>query len=71
MRFYWTVLILNPRLSWFRCGSGGGQCGIDPMLRIGLATDLECLINREQPAHGSVFYDFSGLVVGGPFAGTP
>lgn len=71
MRFYWTVLVLNPRLSWFRCGAGGGQCGIDPMLRIGIATDLECLIRRMQPAHGQVFFDYSGLVVGGPFAGTP
>jgi uncharacterized protein YmfQ (DUF2313 family) len=71
MRFYWTVLVLNPRLSWFRVGSGGGQVGVDPMLRIGIATDLECLIRRMQPAHGFVFFDYSGLVIGGALAGTP
>ena len=71
MRFYWTVLILHPRLSWFRVGQGGGQVGVDPMLRIGLATDLECLIRRIQPGHGSVFFDYSGLVIGGALAGTP
>jgi uncharacterized protein YmfQ (DUF2313 family) len=69
MRFVWTVLVLNPRLSWFRCGSG--QCGVDPSLRIGIFTDLECLIRKMQPAHGVVYFDYSGLTENGQFAGTP
>ena len=58
MRFYWTVDLLHPSLTWFRVGAGGGQCGIDPMLRIGLATDLECLITRYKPAHTMVLFRF-------------
>lgn len=71
LRMCWTVLVLHPRLSWFRVGPGGGRVGFDPMLRIGIATDLECLIRRIQPGHGFVFFDYSGLVVGGALAGTP
>lgn len=68
MRFAWTVLVLNPRLSWLRCGTG--QCG-DPLLRIGIFTDLECLIRRIQPAHGQVYFDYSGVTINVQFGGTP
>lgn len=63
MRFYWTVSVDATRLTWFRVGSGGGQCGIDPLLRIALATDLECLLRRWKPAHTEVIFDFSPLGV--------
>jgi uncharacterized protein YmfQ (DUF2313 family) len=69
MRFYWTTSIGQARLSWFRASSG--QAGVDPMLRIGIATDLDCMLTRIKPAHTQIVFDYSGLVSGGPFAGTP
>jgi uncharacterized protein YmfQ (DUF2313 family) len=69
IRFYWTVLVLNPRLSWFRADSG--QCGVDPFLRVGLDSDLECLMNRLKPAHSVLRFDYSGELTQGQFAGTP
>jgi uncharacterized protein YmfQ (DUF2313 family) len=69
MRPYWTVLVLNPRLSWFRVGAS--EVGVDPHLRIGIATDLECLIRRFGPAHTVIYFDYSGLALGGEFSGTP
>ena len=69
MRFYWTVRVHGARLTWFRAGSG--QAGVDPHLRIGLATDLECLLRRYAPAHTQVVFDYSNLTSGGALAGTP
>jgi uncharacterized protein YmfQ (DUF2313 family) len=63
----WTVLVLNPRLSWFQCGEG--QCGVDPMLTIGVFTDLQCMLTRIKPAHTTIFFNFSGVSVNGQFAG--
>lgn len=68
-RFYWTVHVDQAKLVWFRCASG--QCGVDPHLRIGLADDLECLLNRWKPAHTQIIFDYSGLETGGEMAGTP
>jgi len=69
-RFYWTVHVDQAKLVWFRCASG--QCGVDPHLRIGLADDLECLLNRWKPAHTQIIFDYSGLSnPGDPMAGTP
>jgi uncharacterized protein YmfQ (DUF2313 family) len=58
-RFYWTVHVSGVKLVWFRVGSGGGQTGVDPHLRIGLADDLECLLNRWKPAHTKIIFDYS------------
>jgi uncharacterized protein YmfQ (DUF2313 family) len=69
MRFYWTVKLSATRLSWFRVASG--QVGVDPHLRIALATDLECVIRRWKPAHTEVLFDYSGLGLSDPMAGTP
>jgi uncharacterized protein YmfQ (DUF2313 family) len=70
MRFYWTVHVSSTRLTWFRCASG--QAGVDPHLRIGLATDLECLFNRWRPAHTEIVFDYSGVTgPDDPMAGTP
>lgn len=69
MRFYWTVKVVNARLTWFRAGSG--QTGIDPHLRIGIATDLECVLRRFKPAHTELAFDYSGLAEDGSLAGTP
>ena len=69
-RFFWTVHVDQAKLVWFRCASG--QCGVDPHLRIGLADDLECLLNRWKPAHTQIIFDYSGLSnPGDPMAGTP
>lgn len=68
-RYYWTVHVATAKLVWFRCASG--QCGVDPHLRIGIADDLECLLNRWKPAHTQIVFDYSGLTAGGPMAGTP
>jgi uncharacterized protein YmfQ (DUF2313 family) len=69
-RFYWTVHVGVAKLTWFRVFAG--QSGVDPHLRIGLADDLECLLNRWQPAHTQIIFDYSGLSnPGDPMAGTP
>jgi len=68
-RFYWTVHVHEAKLTWFRVTSG--QTGVDPHLRIGLADDLECLLNRWKPAHTEIIFDYSNLETGGDMAGTP
>jgi uncharacterized protein YmfQ (DUF2313 family) len=57
IRFYWRIHVLGIRLTWFRCGAG--ECGVDPLVRIALATDLECLFRRYKPAHTDVIFDYS------------
>ena len=59
MRFYWTVHVSDVRYTWFRCSVS--QCGVDPLLGIGLAIDLECLIRRYKPAQTDVIFDYSPL----------
>lgn len=69
-RFYWTVHVGEASLTWFRVTKG--QAGVDPHLRIGLADDLECLLNRWKPAHTIILFDYSSLSdPGDPMAGTP
>jgi uncharacterized protein YmfQ (DUF2313 family) len=69
-RSYWTVHVSGASLTWFRVTKG--QTGVDPHLRIGLADDLECLLNRWKPAHTEIIFDYSGLGdPGDPMAGTP
>jgi len=66
----WTVHVGTSKLIWFRVSSG--QTGIDPHLRIGIADDLECLLNKWKPAHTRIIFDYSGLQTpGNPMAGTP
>jgi uncharacterized protein YmfQ (DUF2313 family) len=69
MRFYWTIHVSGARLTWFR--SAQGQAGVDPHLRIGLATDLECILRRLKPAHTEIIFDYSGAEISDPMAGTP
>jgi uncharacterized protein YmfQ (DUF2313 family) len=69
-RSYWTVHVSGASLTWFRVTKG--QTGVDPHLRIGIADDLECLLNRWKPAHTTILFDYSGLSnPGDPMAGTP
>jgi uncharacterized protein YmfQ (DUF2313 family) len=69
IRFYWKIHVDQASLSWFRAASG--ECGVDPHLIIGLATDLECILNRWKPAHTLIIYDYSDLATGGSMSGTP
>lgn len=69
MRFFWTVHVGASRLTWFRAAAG--EAGVDPHLRIRLATDLECLLRRWKPAHTDLVFDYSSLASGGDMAGTP
>lgn len=68
-RYYWSVHVSSTKLIWFRVTAG--QCGVDPHLRIGLADDLECLLERIKPAHTKIIFDYSGLHPQGPMTGTP
>ena len=69
-RHYWTVHVSAASLIWFRVASS--QVGVDPHLRIGLADDLECLLNRWKPAHTQIIFDYAGLESpSDPMAGTP
>ena len=68
IRFWWRVHVLGAKLRWFRAGSG--QCGVDPMVRIGIATDLECLLRRWKPAHTDIAFDYSGASASGATAYT-
>jgi uncharacterized protein YmfQ (DUF2313 family) len=70
-RFYWQVHVHLAPLTWFRVGGGGGQCGVDPHLRIGFANDLECILNRWKPAHTQIIFDYTNLKPGDPMEGTP
>jgi uncharacterized protein YmfQ (DUF2313 family) len=70
-RYYWTVHVHEAPLIWFRCGSGGGQTGVNPHLTIVHAQDLECILARWKPAHTEIVYDYSGLTPDDPMAGTP
>ena len=49
VRDYWTIKILGPRVTYFRCGES--ECGIDPITKIDIAQDLECRINHINQAH--------------------
>ena len=60
MRFYWVVHVFTLRLSYFHVSAS--ECGVDRLLTIGLATDLECLIRRYSPAHTQVIFDYSTLI---------
>lgn len=69
-RFYWTVHVHQAALTWFRMSKG--QTGVDPHLRVGLATDLECLLNRWRPIHTTIIYDYAPIGrPSDPMAGTP
>ena len=57
MRFYWTVHVYSLRLSYFYCNAS--EVGVDRLLLIGLATDLECVLRRWAPAHTQIIFDYS------------
>jgi uncharacterized protein YmfQ (DUF2313 family) len=69
LRFYWSIRVGMAQLTWFRASRG--QSGVDPHLRIGIATDAQCLLDRWKPAHTEIVLDYSGLAHGGSMQGTP
>ena len=70
MRFYWSIGVAGVSLTWFRADAG--QSAIDPHLRIGFPTDLECILNIWKPAHTEIVLDYSGAgSTNDPMAGTP
>jgi uncharacterized protein YmfQ (DUF2313 family) len=60
LRYYWTVHVNALALSYFHTGIG--ECGVDRLLSIGHAQDLECLFDRYKPAHTVIVYDYSSVV---------
>jgi uncharacterized protein YmfQ (DUF2313 family) len=59
IRFYWTIHVGAVRYTWWRYGSA--EIGVDPHCRIGVATDLECILRRYKPAHTDIIFDYSEL----------
>jgi uncharacterized protein YmfQ (DUF2313 family) len=57
MRFFWTVHVSGMRFTYFHCNAS--QTGIDRLLLIGLATNLECILNKYKPAHTKIIFDYS------------
>jgi uncharacterized protein YmfQ (DUF2313 family) len=70
IRFYWTIGVGKPRLTWFRVGPGGGEVGVDHHLEIGIMTDLLCLFERLKPAHVELTSELH-LEELSPMEGTP
>lgn len=62
IRFYWTVYVGKTRVTWFQAGAG--TAGIDPLARIALFLDIECLFRRYKPAHTEVVFSYSELDLG-------
>lgn len=54
----WTVRLATQALGFFRCGTGGGRCGFDPLMSFGRAYELECLINTWKPGHTQVRFQY-------------
>jgi uncharacterized protein YmfQ (DUF2313 family) len=59
MRFCWTIHVSALSLTYFHVNSS--QCGIDRLLKIGIASDLECVLGKLKPAHTLIVYDYSPL----------
>jgi uncharacterized protein YmfQ (DUF2313 family) len=59
MRYFWTIHVNATKITRFHCNSS--QCGIDRLLRIFVADDLECILGRLKPAHTEIVYDYSAL----------
>jgi uncharacterized protein YmfQ (DUF2313 family) len=59
MRFFWTIHVNALKLIYFRCNSS--RTGIDRLLAILVAPDLECVFDKIAPAHTKIIYDYSPL----------
>jgi uncharacterized protein YmfQ (DUF2313 family) len=59
IRFYWTIHVSALSYEYFHCNSS--QCGVDRLLEIGIASDLECAFGKLKPAHTQIVYDYSPM----------
>src|SRR6516164_450469 len=59
MRYFWTIHVNALKLIYFRCNSS--QTGIDRLLAILVASDLECVMDQVKPAHTQIIFDYSPL----------
>jgi uncharacterized protein YmfQ (DUF2313 family) len=59
IRYYWSITVYSKIYIPFRVGQS--QTGIDRLLKIGLASDLECIFNRYKPAHTIIVFDYTPL----------
>jgi uncharacterized protein YmfQ (DUF2313 family) len=57
MRYYWTVHVNALGFTHFYCNSS--QTGIDRLLGINIATDVECILDRLKPAQTHIVYNYS------------
>jgi uncharacterized protein YmfQ (DUF2313 family) len=57
VRYYWRVHIGDAKLTRFHVSTH--ECGIDPLLWIDRALDIECLLVRWKPAHTEIVWDYS------------
>lgn len=48
-RFVWTVTVHGARATWFKCGES--ELGVDPFLKLTIATDLECIFQKLKQSH--------------------
>lgn len=57
LRFWWTVTVHGPRVTWAECGLA--QCG-DTLATIATADDLECRLGKLMPAHTELIFAYEG-----------
>lgn len=58
LRFYWSVTVTEPRVTWFECGVS--ELGITPFALIRRAEDLECRLEKLGPGHAYVTVGYQG-----------
>ena len=58
VRFFWSVSVSGPRLTYFRTGSSAAG---EKLLTIARAEDLECVLQRAAPAHTRLIYTYLGV----------
>ena len=59
VRFFWTLTVLEPRVTWFECGVS--ECGSLPLAEIRRAEDLECILQGIKPAHSILTVGYEGV----------
>jgi uncharacterized protein YmfQ (DUF2313 family) len=59
IRFFWAVHVNAAKFTYFH--SNSSQCGIDRLLHIWIADDLECILDKLKPAQTQIVYDYSPL----------
>lgn len=58
IRYYWNVAVLQPRVTWFKVSES--ELGKDPLAKIDIAADLECVLNKLKPAHTVLIFSYEG-----------